>query len=103
MKIKEKNKLAAIEKNNELKDDNAKNEVLIKDELKELIKSYPDFFSTFVENELKQLATSQENIDYKKLSQEIFFDGFSFLKKYGTPYMLLKNLVPKQNKHKRSK
>ena len=27
------------------------------------------------------------------MSQEIFFDGFSFLKKYGTRYMLLKNSV----------
>ena len=51
------------------------------------------FFSTFVKNELKQLTAKEEDIDYKKLSQDIFFDGFSFLKKYGTPYMLLKNLV----------
>ena len=32
-------------------------------------------------------------MDYKKLSQDIFFDGFSFLKKYSTPYILLKNLI----------
>ena len=50
-------------------------------------------FSTFTKNELKHLAIKKNGIDYKKLSQDIFFDGFSFLKKYGTPYMLLKNLV----------
>ena len=82
-----------------MKGDKAKNEVLLKDGLKELIKSYPDSFSTFVKNKLKQFATSEEISDYKKWSflmalvQEIFFDGSSFLKKYGTLYMLLKNLV----------
>ena len=46
--------------------------MLLKDGLKELIKSCPGPFSTFVRSELKQLATSEENID-KKLLQEIFF------------------------------
>ena len=93
MKIKKKKQLDAIEKNNKLKDDGTKSIVLLKDGLEELIKSYHTTFSTFVKNELKQLATKEKDIDYKKLSQEIFFDSFSFLKKYGTPYMLLKNLV----------
>ena len=48
--------------------------VLLKDGQKELIESYPNSFSTFAGSELKQLANSEENIDYKKLSQEIFFD-----------------------------
>ena len=61
--------------------------------LEELIKSYPTSFITFVKNELKQLKTKEKDIDYKKLSQGIFFDGVSFLEKCGTPYMLLKNLV----------
>ena len=39
------------------------------------------------------MQLKKKAIDYKKLSQDIFFDGFSFLKKYGTPYILLKNLV----------
>ena len=50
-------------------------------------------FSTFIKNELKQLGTKGKDIDYKKLLQEIYFGGFSFLKKYGTPYVFLKNLV----------
>ena len=89
---KEIKKLDAIEKNNRLKDDKAKNNMLLKYGLKKLIKSYRGRFSTFVRSELKQLATSEENID-KKLLQEIFFDGFSFLKKYDTPNMFLKNFV----------
>ena len=39
------------------------------------------------------MQLKKKGIDYKKLSQDIFFDGFSFLKIYGTPYILLKNLV----------
>ena len=90
---KNKKQLEAIEKNNQLKDDETKSVVLLKDGLEELIKSYPTSFITFVKNEQKQLTTKEKDIDYKKLSQEIFFDGVSFLEKYGTPYMLLKNLV----------
>ena len=52
--------------------------MLLKDGLKELMQSFPDSFSTFVKSKLKQLATSEENIDYKKLPQEIFSDNFSF-------------------------
>ena len=70
--------LDAIEKKDNLKDDKAKNKAVLKDGLKELIKSYPDSFSNFVKSELKQLPTSEENIDYKRLSEEIFLDGFSF-------------------------
>ena len=88
-----KKQLDAIKKNNELKDDKGKNETLLKDGLKELIQLYLDYFSTFVKSELKQPAISKENIDYKKLSQEIFFYGFSFLKKYDISNILLKNLV----------
>ena len=66
---------------------------MLKDGLKELIESYSDSFRISAKSELKQLTTIKENIDYKKLSQEIFFDGFSFSKKYSTPYILLKNLV----------
>ena len=55
-----------LKKKNQLKGDKAKNEVLLKDGLKELIKSYPDSFSTFVKNKLKQFATSEEISDYKK-------------------------------------
>ena len=46
-----------------------------------------------MKKELKQLATSEENIEYKKLSQEIFFYGFRFFKRYTKPYILLKNLL----------
>ena len=55
-----------LKKKNQLKGDKAKNEVLLKDGLKELIKSYPDSFSTFVKNKRKQFATSEEISDYKK-------------------------------------
>ena len=51
------------------------------------------FFSTFVKNELKQLTAKEEDIDYKKLSQDIFFDGPNILEKYCTPQILLKDLV----------
>ena len=66
---------------------------MLKDGLEELIESYPTSFSTFVKNESNQLATKEKGIDYKKFSEGIFSDGFSFLKKYGTPYVSLKNLV----------
>ena len=46
-----------------------------------------------MKNELKQLAAKEEDIDYKKLSQDIFSYGFIFLKKYTTLYMFLKKLV----------
>ena len=62
-----------LNKNNELKDDKAKNKTLLKDGLKELIWSYPESFSTFAKSELTQLAASEEYIDKKKLLLEIFF------------------------------
>ena len=88
-----KRQLDTIKANNQLKDDKTKNVILLKDGLKELTGSYPNFFNTFTKNELKQLATKEEDIDYKKLSQEIFFYGFNFLEKYSTPYKFLKNLI----------
>ena len=48
--------------------------------LKKLIQSNPDFFSTFVNSELKLLTTSEENNDYKKLSLEISLMILVFLK-----------------------
>ena len=48
--------------------------------LKKLIQSNPDFFSAFVNSELKLLTTSEENNDYKKLSQEISLMILVFLK-----------------------
>ena len=54
--------------------------MLLKDRPKELIESYPDTFSTFVKSKLKQHATSEENIDYKKLWQEIFLKVLVLLK-----------------------
>ena len=44
-------------------------------------------------SELEQLATSEENTDQKKFSQEIFFDSFRFFKRYSKLDMILKNLV----------
>ena len=49
--------------------------------------------NTFIKIVLKQLAIKEEDIDYKKLSQEIFSYGFNSLGRYGTPYRLLKNLI----------
>ena len=64
----EKKQLDAIKENNQLKDDKTENIIL------------------------KQLATKEEDIDYKKLSQEIFSNGFNFLGKYSTAYRFLKHL-----------
>ena len=61
--------LDTIKANNQLKDDKTKNIILLKDRLKELTKSYRNFFNTFTKNELKQIATKEEDIDYKKLSE----------------------------------
>ena len=61
--------------------------------MKELIKSYPGFFNTFVRNEVRELAAKEEDIDGKKSSQEIFSYGFNFLERYGSPHRFLKNLV----------
>ena len=63
-----KKKLDAIKENNQLKDDKTKNTIL------------------------KQLATKEEDIDYKKLSQDIFSNGFNLSGRYGTAYRFLKNL-----------
>ena len=76
-----------------MKDEKTKNIALLKNGLKELIELYPNIFSTFVKKKLKELAAKEEDIDYKKLSQDIFSYGFSFLERYGTPYRLLKNLA----------
>ena len=76
-----------------MKDDGTKSKVLLKDALNKSIESYSNSFNTFTKNELKQLVTKEKDTDFKKLSQEIFFDGFSFLKTYGTSYMFLKSLV----------
>ena len=57
------------------------------------ILEYLDSFNTFTKNKLKQLATEEENIYYKKLSQEIFSYGLIFLGRYDMPYRLLKNLI----------
>ena len=48
--------------------------------LKKLIQSNPDFFSTFVNSELKLLTTSEEKNDYNKLSPEISLMVLVFLK-----------------------
>ena len=56
-----------------MKDNEKKNVILLKDGLKELIESYPSTFNTFLRNEVRELATKEEDIDYKILSQEIFF------------------------------
>ena len=85
--------LDVTKKNNQLKDDETKNIVLLKNGLKELIELYPNIFNTFAKNELKELATRGEDIDYKKLPQEIFSYGFKFLRRYGIPYRFLKNLI----------
>ena len=77
--------LDVIKKNNQLKDDETKNVVLLKHGLKELMESYPSTFNTFVKTEVRELAAKEEDIDYKKLSQEIFSYGLNFLERYGTP------------------
>ena len=44
-------------------------------------------------NELKRLAIREEDIDYKKLSEDIFLAVLIFKKKYATLYMFLKKVV----------
>ena len=61
--------LDEILKNDQLKDDETKNVVLLKDGLKELIESYPNTFNTIVRNEVREPAAKEEDIDYKNLSQ----------------------------------
>ena len=46
-----------------------------------------------MKSELKQLATSEENIDYNKLSQELFLMALVFFKRYSKPYIVFKNLL----------
>ena len=86
--------LDEILKNDQLKDDETKNVVLLKDGLKELIESYPNTFNTIVRNEVGEPAAKEEDIDYKNLSQEIFPYDFNSLERYGTPYGFIKNLIP---------
>ena len=50
----------ALEKNNQFKDYEIKNIVLLKDGLKELAESYPDSFSNTAINDLKKLATIEK-------------------------------------------
>ena len=59
-----------------MKDNEKKNVILLKGGLKELIESYPSTFNTFLRNEVRELATKEEDIDYKILSQETFFFWF---------------------------
>ena len=68
-------------KNNQLKDDGTKSIVLLKDGLEELIESYRTSFSTFEKKNLKQLATKEKDIDYKKLSQNTFLMALVISKK----------------------
>ena len=79
-----------------MKNDEIKNVVLLKDGLKELIESYPSVFNSFVRNEVRELAAKEEDIDYKKLSREIFSYSFNFSERYSTPYRFLKNLIVNQ-------
>ena len=46
-----------------------------------------------MKNEVRKFAAKEEDIDFKKLSQEIFSYGFNFLERYGTAYRFLKNLI----------
>ena len=56
-----------------MKDDETKNEALLKDGLKELIESYSDYFSTLVKNELKQPGTSEKKYWIQKFVSRKFF------------------------------
>ena len=67
-------------KKDNLKDDKAKNKAVLKDGLKELIKSYPDSFSNFVKSELKQLPTSEEKLTTKGCLKRFFLMALVFLK-----------------------
>ena len=63
-----------------MKDDETKNEALLKDGLKELIESYSDYFSTLVKNELKQLGTSEKILNSKICLKKVFLMALVFLK-----------------------
>ena len=63
-----------------MKDDKAKNKAVLKDGLKELIKSYPDSFSNFVKSELKQLPTSEEKLTTEGCLKRFFLMALVFLK-----------------------
>ena len=46
-----------------------------------------------MKDELEQIATGEENVDYKRLSQKSFSYDFNFFKKYATLYVSLKSLI----------
>ena len=93
--------LDVIKKNYQLKDDETKKCSTLKRWIEKInCITYRSTFNTFVRNEVRELAAKEEDIDYKKLSQEIFSYGFNFLWHI---LQVFKEFNCKQNKHKYSK
>ena len=75
--------------------------VYLENKINELFKIYPKSFNKQSETSLKALAKIEVNIKYNNLSYKIFllkgtFHEISFLKKYGSLYSLLENLVTRK-------
>ena len=95
--------LDAIEKQkeNKLKTTEKDKIVYLRDEIHELFEMYSNSFDNKSKPLLNTLAKNESSINYKKLSHKILlpdgvFHEFSFFKKYGTLYSLLKDLVTRK-------
>ena len=65
----------------------------LEDEINGLFESYPKSFTGKTKASLTALAKREYKIDYNNLSFSGNFHKTNFLKKYGTLYSLLKDLV----------
>ena len=73
----------------------------LENKIDRLFERYPKFFTGQNKTFLKSIARNESSINYKNLSYEFLLsDGkshiFDFLKKYGTLYSLLENLLTKK-------
>ena len=73
----------------------------LKDELDKLFEMYSNSLDKESKNSLKTLAKNENKINYKNLSYKILLpDGkvhiFNFLKKYGTLFSLLEDLITRK-------
>ena len=73
----------------------------LEDEINKLFEMYPNSFDSQSKSSLKTLAKSKNKINYKNLSNKILlsdgtFHEISLLKKHGSLYSLLENLVTRK-------
>ena len=97
------NQLDATKRQRENKTKTNENDeiVYLENKIDELFEMYPNSFNSKSKISLKALVKNENKINYKNLSyKKLFpwgkFHGISFLKKYGTLYSLLKDLVTRK-------